>query len=697
MNVDILEEKVFSLIKNYQSSLKAKTEAMKYIMENAELKVFPNEMFAYSITQSNIMLKVHYHLHDKVLESDCEPSNTQANFARKIQAFDATLDFGHIAPDWKFLLDFGIPGTIKRLKEYREKYSEDEKKQEFYNNSISLYQSFQKMLLRMAEVADKNNTPESDFCSKNLRAIANSAPETLGEAMQFILIYYMVQTNLEQTTVRSLGGLDRLLMPFFENDLKTGRFSESELRKITSSFLYQINTFNVIANLPFYIGGRYEDGSDATNYFTQIILEEYRALDIHDPKMHVMYHKDMNTDIVTLILEMIREGKNSFVFINTDVVSKALKNIGVSEEDSKKVIIYGCYEAAAEATEVPCTCGGRINLAKAVELALFNGTNPKTNEEFSPKTGDSFKTFDEFLRAVKEQLRYITENCMNIISDFEHHYNKICPSPLMSATYKNSVESGTDIYDGGAKYNNTSIVAAGIATLTDSLVAIKNLVFDNKLIQYDELKKCLLNNWKGFDELLSYILNSVPKYANNNSEADSIAEDIFSYITDLVNNKPNSRGGVFRFGMFSVDWRIGMGSQMIATPDGRLEGEPISKNAAASIGQDKNGVTAYLNTLLKFDSCKIPDGCVADVVLHSSAAAGTSGMTALKGLLLAYMNSGGFAVHFNVLNSEILKKAQKEPEKYKNLQIRLCGWNAYFVSLSKQVQDEFILQSSNKY
>ena len=544
-----------------------------------------------------------------------------------------------------------------------------------------VYKAIKGLFLRFAELAESKNTAKSRFVSENLRHLAQKSPQTLAQAMQLILLFYYLQTELDTVRIRSLGGLDRLLYPFYKNNLESGRYTKEQLEEITKYFLWKIFCMKVVANLPFYICGMDENGQDATNEFTYFLLERYRELDIYDPKIHIMYHENIDKSVLKLVLEMIREGKNSFVFINTRLASKALENIGVLEEDAKKVIVYGCYEAAAEGTEVPCTCGGMINLAKAVEMSI--------------SSGEEFATFDEFYQDVIRQLEEYTIVCMDTIAAYEPHYKDICPSMIMSPTYKNSRETGIDVYSGGAKYNNTSIVGAGLATLVDSLIAVKKVVFEDKHKTLDEFRSILLSNWQQDENLRLLIKKKYSKFGNNDNEADILATEIYNRFSALINGRKNGRGGVFRCGMFSVDWRFWMGEKTGATPDGRRSGEPLSKNLAASMGQDKNGVTAYLNSLLKLDGEQCPDGYVADVVLHCSAVKGEEGMTAFKSLLTTFMKKGGFSVHFNILNPETLLYAQKEPEKYQNLQIRLCGWNVRFVDLDKAQQDEFIKQSAN--
>lgn len=666
-----------------------KSEAIVFLLDNAGIQI-PNDesVFAYKINHGDVLQNFLYKNKAKVMSGEVKE---KVRGLEETNTVRADMDFGHVAPDWSYLLNKGVLGVVEDLEELKNKNPQ----KEYYSERIAVYKAISRCFERFALAAETVKTEKGNFVAENFRTLAVSAPKTFPQALQFVLSYYRLQMDLDTVILRSLGGLDRMLYPFYKGDLESGRYTKEQLTEILKYFLWEISCMEVIANLPFYICGMDENGNDATNELTYLLLETYRELDIYDPKIHVMYHKNIDAGIVDLVLEMIREGKNSFVFMNTEKATEALQKIGVSEEDSKKVIVYGCYETAAEGTEVPCTCGGMINLAKAVEFAVHNGKDAMTGKQVSLKTGESFDTFDEFFAAVLSQIENYTVLCMDTIAAYEPNYKNINPSLLMSSTYRASRESGVDVYEGGAKYNNTSIVGAGLATLTDSLVAIKHMVFEEKLVSFEEMKEILLSNWEKDLKLRLKAKNRYAKFGNNADEADAVAKRIYETYANVINGRKNGRGGVFKCGMFSVDWRYWMGETTAATPDGRCSSEPLSKNLAASIGQDKNGVTAYLNSLLKLDASQCSDGYVADVVLHHSAVKGQEGMTAFKALLLTFMEKGGFSVHFNVLNPTSLINAQKEPEKYKNLQIRLCGWNVRFVDLEKHQQDEFIKQSSN--
>lgn len=687
-----LEKGIDEIYKKGYSPVRAKAESIAFILRNGKLEINPNEFFQDKVCNGDVLPRKVRGIARVMSESDAKDATDKARALTECNGIAATMDFGHLGPDWRFLMKNGLVGAIDRAKASKEKHLDDAEKCDFYDSVILVYDALCDCLLRMAEIAKKYNTEKMQFVANNLKSLAVSAPKTLAQAMQLTIFYYKMQSAIEGSNIRSLGGIDSMYYPFYKNDLQSGAFTEAQLRELTCYFLIKINAMHIIANLPFYICGK-QDGKDATNEYTFLLLEEYRRLDIYDPKMHVMYHKDINPKILEMLLEMIREGKNSFVFINTEVASKALENIGIETKDAEKVIVYGCYETAAEGTEIPCTCGGMMNLCKAVELALNGGVDPLSNKFTGLETPIEFADFNAFYEATMAQLKFMTETCMDTMAEYEKYYNKVYLAPMLSGTFSSSMEKGIDVYSGGAKYNNTSVVGAGMATLVDSLIAVKHLVFEDKRCSLEELKSILKNNWKDHEKLRLFVLNNYAKYGNNQKEADDIATDIFERFSALINGRKNGRGGVFRCGMFSVDWRDWMGETMGATPDGRLEGEPFSKNLCANVGQDKAGVTAFINTVLKFDGEKMPDGSVTDILLHTSAVKGEGGMAAFLGLLKAFMSGGGFAVHFNIMNAETLKKAQKEPDKYKNLQVRLCGWNVHFVRLSKKEQDEFIVQA----
>ena len=658
--------------------MEEKAALIALLLRQGALTVTAEDRFVTGLAHYKIMDE-HRSARRKTLIKETDPASAAlAKVLRDSGTANPGTDHGHIGPDWDLLMQVGVPGVLQNLYAYRR---ENPGKEGYYDPCITVFEAIRDCFARWAEEA---KAVGNGFVAENMAALAAGAPQNLAQAMQLTVLFYRLQMDLDATVVRSLGGLDHLYQPFYDG-------SDAH-RALTRAFLVKLNEQHAVANLPFYVC----DTAGNSWPFTWVLLEEYRALGIYDPKWHVMYHPALDRNLVRFILDSIREGKSSFVFINTEVSCKALENIGIKPGDAKRLTVYGCYEVAAEGTEVPCTCGSYVNMAKAVELALTGGYDMVNGQLIGVEAGTDFAGYEDFLAAVKVQLTAILEKTMQVLAVNDSILGAISTSLFMSPTYESSISRGIELYSGGAKYNNTSVTGIGIATLVDSLLAVKNVVFDRKLVTLEQFAEVLKNNWEGAERLRLICKNTGAKYGNNDPVADALALELVDLAAGLVNGRQNGRGGVFRWGQFSVNIRSTFGGKCAATPDGRGFGEALSKNAVAAIGQDKRGVTALLASVLKLRADRIPDGCVADVVLHSSAVKGEDGMAAFEALLTTFMAGGGGSIHFNVLSPEVLLKAQAEPEKYKNLQIRLCGWNVRFVNLSKQEQDEFILQSNQE-
>lgn len=453
---------------------------------------------------------------------------------------------------------------------------------------------------------------------------------------------------------------------------------------------------HVTANVPFYIGGRLADGSDATNPLTTLIVEEYIGLNINDPKIHVRWHKDLPKPLVRLILGSIRDGRNSFVFLNDEVVEGALTALGEDPADARNYVVIGCYEPAALGKEVPCTCAARVNLPKAVLVAMNGGIDPDTGAAVGvPADPDSYRDFDAFYVAVLAQIETFADRAAALTVAYERAYPSLNPAPLFSSTLADCVARGKDAYSGGAKYNNSAVNAICIASTVDALTAVRCLVYEEKKLKLSEFAAILRGNWRGHEELRQTALRRLPKYGNGDPTVDALAARVVHDTAACINGKPNGRGGIFRCGFFSIDYRLTFGEKTGATADGRLAGEPLSKNMCAVTAMDREGVTALIRSATAVDYTDTPNGTVLDIVLYAGAVEGESGLCAMETLLDTYMEKRGFAMQINVLSPEVLRAAQAHPENYATLQVRLCGWNVYFTSLSRVEQDEFIRQTEN--
>jgi formate C-acetyltransferase len=463
--------------------------------------------------------------------------------------------------------------------------------------------------------------------------------------------------------------------------------------ELLSSYMKEIDLLKAPSNIPFAICGTDENENDLTNELSYIWLDIYEKAQTNNTKLHVLCSEKTPTDIIEKALRCVRDGNNSIVFLSDERVITSLEKQGAEHNDAVNYHIVGCYECGAEG-ELTCSCNARVNVPKALELALNGGRDMQTNRLIGLETERKIESYEDLVLEFERQLRYCCECAMKITGFYESHYREIHSSPFLSGTYASALEKGGDLYcDYTAKYNNSSLNALGLATATDSLAAIRKLVYEDKTLSLDELTETLKSDWKDREPLRRLVKNKYPKYGQGNRQVDDIAKRIVDVLSDTVSYKENVRGGNWRLGLFSIDWRWAFGEKTAASADGRHSGETLSQNASASFGADKEGATAHLISGASVDTTKTPNGTIIDIDLHSSAVRGENGIKALLTSLKTYFKLGGFAVQYNIMDTEILKDAKRNPEKYPTLQVRLCGWNVLFSTLSEKEKDEFIARS----
>lgn len=697
---EALLDECLSIEKEYADNrMLAKTKMLETVLHKAQLDVREGDFFPERLRHDYIITRIR----DRWIRSLRHEKKSLNDVIEKYDAeveglaFTGSLDLGHCSPDWDAVMTLGLPGLLARAKAAKENGEKTAEQDLFYNCVITTLESAIHLVGRFADATAKLGGEKMLFISDSLRSLTVGAPRDLLAAMQLSMIFYNLQTHVEGEAIRSVGGLDRLFYPFYKRDIESGKLTKEQARELFRYYFHKFHSMHITANIPFFLGGRLPDGSSGINELSYLIVEEYTALDIHDPKIHIRWYDEMPDEFLQLVLRSIRMGRSSFVFVNDNVIEKALIGIGDSPEDARNYTVIGCYEPCALGKEMPWTCAGRINMSKALLTVLYAGVDPYLDRPIGSVRADpdSYKTFDEFYTAVKAQIKSLIDATMEKICAVEDYCPYVSQAPLLSSTFASAIERGRDVYDGGAVYSNSSIVVFSVASTVDALTAVKKLVYDQKRMTLSELAEILKNNWEGHELLLREVRQAFPKYGNGIAEVDAYGKDIVDYVASEINGKPNHRGGVFRLGLFSIDYRIAFGERMTASPDGRKHGEMLSKNMCAVTAMDKEGVTALIRSATSVDYTKVPDGTVLDIMLHSSAAEGESGLMAMSALVKTNMQRGGFAIQMNVLSPDVLRAAQKEPEKYKTLQVRLCGWNVYFVELTEAEQNDLIRQCEN--
>ena len=666
-------------------------DIMSMLLDSCEPYFEDGEEFSARFPYENMMLRMTWR-RQGIINSRfmCDENIAKHNNGCSSLAYDGWCDVGHTAPDWKNILSLGFVGLAKRLEEGLKREGITDKQKEYFAAGVKMYEAVFRYMKKMADRArgfGKNKMADA------IDALCERAPESLYEAMVTMTLYYDLQQSLECSPVRALGRVDSLFYPFYKKDIESGRLTQESAEALTDSFLRKLDSFRVPANVAFSMAGTRLDGSACINDYSYIVLRRLTTLKLPYVKVHFLYDTNLPDDFMRIAFDGIRNGGNSIVFISDRATKEALMNIGVSEEDADEYVVVGCYETCGQ-REIPCTCAGRINLAKALEVTLNGGYDILTGNVIDEVTDTDFSSFEELFEAYLRRLDSFSEAVFDLLDTRERCFPDIHTSPLYSSTMDDCIEKGGDIYaDFCGVYNNTSINALGLATAVYSLLAVKKLVYDEKKLTLPELVEILKKNWEGEELLRQRIKRTFPTYGVNDELADGLARAMLHRLGDKINGRPNVKGGVYRFGAFTVDWRFPFGERCAATPDGRLSGETISKNICATLGGDREGATAHILSGAKLGGKITPNGSVLDIVLHSSAVGGENGLAAMSDSLKTFVEMGGTAIQYNVLNAETLKEAQRDPEAYPNLQVRVCGWNALFSTLTETEQNEFIKQA----
>ncbi|HOI54722.1 MAG TPA: pyruvate formate lyase family protein [Phycisphaerae bacterium] len=612
-------------------------------------------------------------------------------------------DFDHSVPDWDALFALGFPGIRQRARSYRRRRQDSGQltpEAEAYFDGIEItYTAILDMLGRFRDHAMKHADGDERVlaCAACLDSLIQGPPTNTYEVLQLIYLYFMISEYVDRLQVRSLGNLDRTVYPYYRKDLQEGRYTEAQIREFFAYFMMQ---FASIANPwghPFYFGGTRRDGQSEINELSYLILDEFDKLDICSPKLQLKISPNTPAEFIDKAVDIIRRGRNSMVFLCEPSIKRAMMGYGATEEEARTCDITGCYEFVPRARG-NTTIVAYLNMLKPLELALYDGVDPFAGIDLGCRTGglDAIRTFDDLHAAYLKQLGHIIESAIRCANDFEQHLNFINPTNAYSATIENSLATARDAFHDGSIYNISSILTAGFATAVDAMMAVREFVFEKQELSLRQLKDVLRDNWKGHEKLRLRMLQGRSKYGNGIDAVDFYAETLSRFLGNKINMRPNGRGGFYLASMHTPPrYYLTHGQKTGATPDGRLAGEEISRNISPTMGMDINGVTALIRSATRMDSALHPADFPLDVMLHPATVEGDEGLVAMRTLLNAYMQRHGIAIQFNVFDADTLIDAQSNPDKYRGLQVRVCGWNVHFTDLSRKEQDMFIRRAQN--
>ena len=680
----------------------AKAYAVKYVLENTKIDINEHDLFVGLWSVNRLANSVTLNKWNaEVFETILPKVKQKMNDMNESGAVAIWPDFDHVVPDWDAILKLGFPGLKKRAEEYKELHKArgtlTPETAAFFDGIIIEYTAIIALVDRLYRLALTQNHDKAKKVAECLWHIRDGAPQNIYEAMQVIYIYFMVSECFDSYQVRSLGnGLDNTLYGFYKNDLKSGTYTKEEIKELFRYFLFQWSAIGNYWGQPFYMGGTNADGSTKYNELSYDILDVYDELGIYNPKIQVKINENTPDRLLFKVFDMIRRGKSCFALCCEPGMIKAVMGYGATYEEALNMDIRGCYETGVRANEVS-SATGYVNALKSVEYVFSNGFDSRIGKQLGLKTGElkDLKTFEDFYSAVLKQWENLIEMTIDVSKQYEKYLSFINPSNMYSATIEGALKKGADAYQSGVKFNNSALLNCGFASLVDAVMAVKEFVYDKKAVTLEVLSAALAADWNGYEDLHTKAVKSPHKYGNDDAETDRYTEAMSAYFASKVNNRPNARGGVYKAIMHTAMEFVWAGEKTGATPDGRYAGDEISKNGSPSVGMDREGVTALIKSALKARPYTYCESFCVDVMLHPTAVSGDEGLDIMKSLLFMYMKNGGQTVQFNVFNTETLRDAQKHPEKYQNLQVRVCGWNVLWNNLSEKEQNAYITRAEN--
>jgi formate C-acetyltransferase len=618
----------------------------------------------------------------------------------------------HITPHYGLLIEKGVSGIIKDINSKLADETDIQKK-DFYSAALIVLSGLVRFAERYATEAkrladagkDAERKKELLSVAENCGTVPLNPPGSFQQALQSIWLTHLALYQENYDNAISFGRMDQYLYPLYRKGIESGEITPESAREMLQCFWLKICEF-----LPFYpgkfneyfsglltsqgvcVGGIDEEGRDATNELSHLILGSVRDLATPLPNLFARFNSGTPKEFWKDVYDTVSSGSPHPSIYNDEIIVPSLVKAGCSLKDARDYAPLGCVEPNPQGQTMGSTDAALVNLPLCLELALNNGKSLLMNQQIGPMTGsvEDFKSMEDVVKAVRSQTAYIVEKMVegtNLLGETHRDYY---PAPLLSSFIEGSLETGTDVTGGGARYNFTGVQGVGVADVADSLSAIDWLIFKEKRISLSELAGIVRNNFNGREDLRQLILNKAPRYGRDDESANKYARLAANIYSDEVTKHKNPRGGHYIPGFYSVTAHIAFGKYVSGLPSGRLSGMPLSNGISPAAESSDRGPTAFLNSVSSVDFAQAANGVNLQMGLDPVIINDKRGDELFYLLINGYFKKGGMQVQFNALTSEMLKNAQANPAEYRWLAVRVAGYCAYFTDLSKEAQDEII-------
>ncbi|HAQ17852.1 MAG TPA: formate C-acetyltransferase/glycerol dehydratase family glycyl radical enzyme [Prolixibacteraceae bacterium] len=636
----------------------------------------------------------------------------------------------HIAVDFYKILDVGLNGYLDEISLFHKqvkRYEQDGVRKDHFYTSLSIsIKAFQAFIRRFQELAmqqaEASTNPERKnellAISNNCQVIAEKAPENFYQALQlvyFVQLILQIESNGHSV---SLGRMDQYLYPFYKKDIQTGNLTDEFASELLESTWIKLLSVNKIrpwshtrfsAGGPLYqnvtIGGQTTEGLDAVNELSFLILHSVGKMKLTQPNLSVRFHKNISETFINECIRVIEKGFGMPAFNNDEIVIPELIKLGVEKDDAYNYSAIGCIEIAVPGKwGYRCTGMSFLNLMRVMLASMYDGLDKYSGKIFYKGIGNfaDFNSFDELYKAWQHQIKFYAQKTVEIDTAVDTAIEEYVPDILCSAFVDSCISRGKTIKEGGSKYDFVSGLQVGIANLGNSLAAIKKLVFEEKKITKHELLQAIESDFEGKEgEKIRYmLLNFAPKYGNDDDYVDLLLRDAYlDFIVELekYHTTRYNRGPIgcrYYAGTSSISANVPNGSVVPATPDGRKAFTPVAEGSSPSSGSDVLGPTAVFKSVSKLPTEKIMGGVLLNQKLTPATIKTDEDKEKLVSILRTFFTDlKGWHVQYNIVSRETLLAAKKDPEKYRDLIVRVAGYCAFFTNLSPDTQDDIIART----
>lgn len=623
---------------------------------------------------------------------------------------------GHICPDTATWIRLGPAGIREEAASHLAAAAPEQR--EFYESVVLVLDAASEFMVRYADLATAMaSDAASPAQADNLREIGRicsklsvRGADTFREAVQALWFLFLLLHLESNASSFSPGRADQYLYPYYQADIESGRLDRAGVLEVIEALWLKFNQivylrnshsasffagFPIGFNVAF--GGRDEAGRDESNELSYLFLEAQGHILLPQPNLSARLHERTPDALLDECTRVVGLGSGMPQVFNDESIIPALEAQGISPTDAANYAIVGCVELSTHGNNLGWSDAAMFNLVKALELAMNDGRCLLTGAQLGPRTGclTDFATFEELEAAFAAQIDYFFEKMITACEAVEELHQRLLPTALLSSVINDCLDRGIDVTRGGARYNLSGIQIIQVANVADSLAALKQLVFDEGRVDKARLVAALRDDYAHDEELRQVLLNKAPKYGNDVAWVDELGNKWVHYFAAKFEGRRNYRGGRYHTGLYTVSAHVPMGANVGATPDGRKAMQPLADGGMSAVyGRDRRGPTALLQSVARVDSYLGSNGTLLNMKFLPRLFKSPDGAKAFSSMLRGFVRLGINHVQFNVVTREDLIAAQKEPDKYRNLTIRVAGYTAYFTELAEDLQNEIIARTS---